>query len=349
MIRNPANRHTGPSQCGLRPRVLGWSSSANASHCAHRLRVAGRSGSALACRLGHRVGVLRRPGLLRLCNFAVPRSAVLVFGLALPAVFLSWSSCTLAAFDGYAVDSRAAGMGNCWSVSRFSPFSTAPVPPPRMEFALSLTYRRPFDVEELAERNALVNLPLPGGGSGSRRYLVSIGLTEKGGTLYRERIYSAAASGQPHNSLLMLASVSVSEFYVTGTGTTRYVSASLGARATPVNPLEVCLGLGNFISSGLDGALPSTLLLGCGLEPLPGLRIATEARRSPGGGSSFHLGSELELADGLLIRCGLRTEPLELTMGFGFGLGALFLDTASSFHAVLGRTDSFSAGYSENY
>lgn len=127
-----------------------------------------------------------------------------------------------------------------------------------------------------------------------------------------------------------------------GWGRTRYVSVSAGARAAPVSFADACVGLGNIVSSDNDAALRQTFLFGIVVKPFPQARLAFEVRRNPGVTSSFHVGAELEPASGTYIRCGLRTEPLELMMGFGFGLSGFGLDTASSFHPVLGRTDSFS-------
>jgi hypothetical protein len=229
-------------------------------------------------------------------------------------------------------------MGDCWSASLFSAFSLAPVPPTEQKSAVSLSCRRLFGMDELTELNLVANIPLRG-------WCNSIGIAERGWTLYKERIVSVAVSAQPQDCVFVCLAISALELRVDEVCSTTYASVSVGARTRPVRGLEACAGMGNFVSSTEDGAVPEILLLGLLAEPSPILRLALEARKNPRVRASFHFGAELEPAAGLLLRCGLKTEPLELTVGFGLGLGNLSLETASAFHPVLGRTDSFTCGY----
>jgi hypothetical protein len=137
-------------------------------------------------------------------------------------------------------------------------------------------------------------------------------------------------------------SLTAFEIYVDGWGRTSCLSLSAGARAAPVQFAEACVGLGNIVSNDGNSALRQTFLFGVIVKPAAPVKLAFELRRNPGGRASLHIGAEVQPASGTFLRCGLRTEPLELTLGIGAGLKGLGLDMASSFHPVLGRTDSFS-------
>ncbi len=291
--------------------------------------------------------------------------AVLVF----QSVALVWAPARCpAAYEGCLVDSRAEAIGDCWCLSGFPALSMTPLPPPGTGFALGLSYRRPFGLSDLEEKNAAVNVPLSW-------CIASLAFIERGGGLYRERALSAtmsaavrkatpgrappaAASGMPTRTApgrtlaapasTVSVSVSLTAFKVSVEGwrPARCASLSAGARASPVSSADVCVGLGNIMSSDTSLGLRQTFLAGVVLRPHPVVSLAAEVRRQPGEKSSFHLGAELEPYGGAYLRCGLRTEPMELTVGFGIALEGLSLDTASSFHPVLGRTDSFSLGFS---
>lgn len=271
-----------------------------------------------------------------------------------------------AAFEGCLVDSRAEALGDCWCVSDFSALSMAPLPPPETKFALGLSFRRPFGLADLEEKEVAVNVPFS-------RCVGSLGFMQRGGGLYRERALSATASmvvrtgkpggqrpaaqravpaatrGRPRQAGSP-ASVSVSltlfETSVEGWGATGCLSVSAGARASPVSFADVCVGLGNVVSNEAGLGLRRTFLVGVAARPHTAVTFAAEVRREPGENSSFHAGAELQPCRGVCLRCGLRTEPLELTMGLGVSLRGIGLDTASSVHTVLGRTDAFSLRFS---
>ena len=272
-----------------------------------------------------------------------------------------------AAFEGCLVDSRAEATGDCWCVSHFPALSPAPLPPPATGFALGLSYRRPFGLTDLEEKDVVANVPLSW-------CIGSVGFTERGGGLYRERALSVTMSAavpraapkraqaapaskaqalrtsasrtSPASLVSVSLSAAVFEVSVDAWRPARCAGLSAGARASPVGSVDVCVGMGNIVSGKTDLGLRQTFLAGVVVRPHQVLTLAAEIRRQPGEESSFHLGAELELSGGAFLRCGLRTEPMELTMGFGVALEGFGLDTASSFHPVLGRTDSFSLSFS---
>jgi hypothetical protein len=108
---------------------------------------------------------------------------------------------------------------------------------------------------------------------------------------------------------------------------------------SPLRSLEVCIGVDNVAKSRDEGALPQSFLAGFLITPASGVTVAAEMRRSARGFTCLHLGAEFEAHEGVLVRCGLQTEPVELAAGLGVNWGSLSLETATSFHPVLRRTD----------
>jgi hypothetical protein len=241
-----------------------------------------------------------------------------------------------AAFEGIVVDSRTAAMGDCWSASDYGVHPLAPVPPVRMNLSVSVCYCAPYGLPELEQKNVLFNLP-------SRANVFTLGVVERGGSLYKERILSASISRQTFPSTRFMLSLGIFSMSIGGLGEARFFGLSTGLRSKPTRSLEASVGMGNLASSsasGLDrGAVLPTFLFGLILTPQESVTAAGEVRKTPGRESSFHLGVELEPQEGIRIRCGLQTVPVELTMGFAIELGHLSIETATSFHPVLGRTD----------
>jgi len=239
---------------------------------------------------------------------------------------------TGAAFEGITADSRTAGMGDCLSASSSGARSLAPLPPSRFSGTVSFSYCAPFGVEELAEKSVVCSVPF-------RRKVLAVGLVERGESLYEERILSVSASGRPLARVsvsicLGLYSVSVSRLHKK-----RFVGLSGGARVRPIGSLEACAGVDNFVASRSERALPQTLLFGLLIMPASDVTVSAEMRKSAEGSSCLHFGVELVAEGGVCLRCGLETEPVQLAAGLGLELGPVSLETASSFHPVLGRTD----------
>ena len=245
-----------------------------------------------------------------------------------------------AAFEGIVVDAKTAAMGDCWSSSDRGFHFLAPVPPSRTNLSLSVGYCAPYGLPELEQRSILLNLP-------SRANMVTLGVAERGDGLYKERILSASISRQASPSTRIMFSLGMFSMSIDGLGEAGFLGFGAGLRSRPFRTLEACVGLGDLASSSTSGstrgavreAVRSTFLLGLSLTPSENLTAAGEVRKSPGQQSSFHLGVDLEPQKGIRIRCGLQTVPVELAMGFAVELGRLSIESASSFHSVLGRTD----------
>ena len=241
-----------------------------------------------------------------------------------------------AAFQGIAVDSKTAAMGDCWSSSDYGFHFLAPVPPGSVNLSASICYSAPYGLPELEQKTVLLNLPW-------RTKMTTLGILERGGGLYKERILSASLSHQAFPSTRIVLSLGMFSMSVAGLGQTKFLVLGAGLRSRPVRSLEACIGLGNLTSSSASdpyrGTVPSTFLFGVSLKPRENVTAAGEIRKTPGTESSVHAGVEFELQKGIRMRCGLQTVPVELAMGFAIDLGRLSIESASSFHSVLGRTD----------
>jgi hypothetical protein len=267
----------------------------------------------------------------------LPVSSLLAFfSLFLFSLLSTGAGESQAAFEGIVVDSRTAAMGDCWSASDHGVHPLAPVPPVRMNLSVSVCYCAPYGLPELEQKNVLLDLP-------SQANMFTLDLVERGGSLYKERILSASISRQAFASTRFMVSLDVFSMSVGGLGEARFFGLSTGFRSRPTRSLEASIGMGNLAlmsASGPDrGAILPTFLLGLILTPGESVTAAGEVRKTPGDESSFHVGVELEPQEGIKIRCGLQTLPVELAMGFAIELGRLSIETASAFHPVLGRTD----------
>lgn len=280
--------------------------------------------------LFHGVKLQRKPS-------GLPVSSLLAF---FPLLLFSMLSVgageSRAAFEGIVVDSRTAAMGDCWSASDHGVHPLAPVPPVRMNLSVSVCYCAPYGLPELEQRNLLLNLP-------SRANMFTLEVVERGGSLYKERILSASVSRRAFPSTRFMLSLGMFSMSVAELGETRFFGLSTGLRSRPTRFLEASIGMGNLASSSAsasDGrAVFPTFLFGLTLTPGESVTAAGEVRKTPGKESSIHLGVEFEPQEGIRIRCGLQTVPMEVAMGFAIELGHLSIETASSFHSVLGRTD----------
>lgn len=237
-----------------------------------------------------------------------------------------------AAFEGTVVDSRVTGMGDCLSASTRGALSLAPLPPSGTPGALSLSYCSPFGLEELAQKSVVCSISLQGN-------VVTLGLLERGGSLCKEGVLSISASGRLLESTSLSLSLGMFSMSVRGFEARRFFGLSAGARVRPARSLEACVGFDNVVTSRNEGTLPQTFLFGLLITPASNVTVAGEMRKSPGGLSSLHFGVELQPEAGIRLRCGLQTVPVELAVGLAIELGPLSLETASSFHPVLGRTN----------
>lgn len=263
-----------------------------------------------------------------------------MMALTLMLAFMVWtipSRESFAAFEGIVVDSKSAAMGDCWSASQHGLHFLAPVPPVCENLSACVIYCAPFGLPELGQKTVLVNLPM-------RSRAVSLVVLERGSSLYKETSLTASISDQVFPSARIGLSVSALSMSIDGFGQERFFVLGAGVRARPVRSLEACVGLGNLTSTSFSdsdrGAVPSTFLLGMSLKPRENVTAAGEVRKRPGEVSSFHVGLELEPQKGIGLRCGLQTLPVELTLGIAIALGPMSIETATSFHAVLGRTDT---------
>jgi hypothetical protein len=239
---------------------------------------------------------------------------------------------TRAAFEGIVAGARSTGMGDCLTVSNCGALCLAPLPSPRDRGAISFSYCAPFGLRELAQKSITCTAAF-------ERSAVTIGFVERGASLYRERVLSASVSGGPVASARVSLCLGVYSMCLSRAQTRRLFGLSAGVRIRPVRLIEACVGVDNVAKSRDDGALPQSFLAGLVVMPASRVTVAAEVRKSPQRFSSLHFGAEFQPEAGVHLRCGIQTEPVQLSAGLALELGPLCLETATSFHAVLGRTD----------
>ncbi|UCF78209.1 MAG: hypothetical protein JSW03_08900 [Candidatus Eiseniibacteriota bacterium] len=245
---------------------------------------------------------------------------------------------TGAAFEGMVVDSRSAGMGDCLSVSACGALCLSPLPASGSPGVVSFTFCSPFGMDELSQRSVTCSFRL-------RENVLTFGFAGRGSDLHQEGILSASASGLLTESVEVSLCLGLYSMFIENVGETRLVGASAGARVRPLPQLEACVGVCNPATSRDSGTLPRGVLFALLLRPASNVTAACEMRKRTTASSCLHFGVELEPEQGIRLRCGVQTEPVELTLGFGLRLGPVGLETATSFHSVLGRTDVFTLNW----
>ncbi|MFH0778463.1 MAG: hypothetical protein V2A71_07505 [Candidatus Eisenbacteria bacterium] len=282
---------------------------------------------------------LRLPKLRLLAEF---RSSSGNSGKLLALGLLLWIACPhsqcLAAFEGVIRDARATSMGECWSVSDATPLSLVGLPAGDEPASAGFSYCAPYGLEELAQKNATL-------GFSRRRVRVAVGLLDRGGSVYNERALCTSIDYQAIPSVRVSLSPVVYSLSAALSPRTTFWGLSAGVRSRVVTMLEACVGLGNFVSDAPGESVRPQIVCGLTVSPAPSVTGACEVHRSPGKPASFHAGLELETVKGAWLRCGVQTVPLKLSMGLGLKIGRLSLETASSFHSVLGRTDVLSLSW----
>jgi|GEM_PF-2908342 len=247
---------------------------------------------------------------------------------------------SIAAFEGISLDAKTVAMGDSWSSSDNGIHFLAPVPPLNSGAGVALSYCAPYGLSELEQKDVLGTLALG-------RNSLALGIFERGASLYKETVVSVSASRQLLPPICVMVSVSTFNMSVMGLRDVRSLGVGAGVRSKPIRSLDFCVGLGNLVpglaSGDLDSeespeTVPSTFLVGVLLKPGENLTLVGEIRKTPGNESSFHLGVELEPQRGIRVRCGIQTVPVELALGLAVKINRLCIESASSFHPVLGRT-----------
>jgi hypothetical protein len=99
---------------------------------------------------------------------------------------------------------------------------------------------------------------------------------------------------------------------------------------------------------GVDGEdLPQRVSVGISYAPYSGVETVFDLDQSLGHAPRYRAGTELEVAEFLALRAGLRTEPNVVSAGLGLRHGLLRLDYAfSTGGGVLGETHHVGVGFS---
>ncbi len=119
-----------------------------------------------------------------------------------------------------------------------------------------------------------------------------------------------------------------------------------GIQYKPINTIRIGVHLFNPSRSKLSptnlDTLITTLRTGVSYSPVDKLWMAIETEKS----LSYHLriktGIEYEVTEGLFLRTGILTHPVQNTFGLGFQIGRINADVAFSHSQTLGFTPHFS-------
>jgi hypothetical protein len=124
------------------------------------------------------------------------------------------------------------------------------------------------------------------------------------------------------------------------------VTVEGGIQYKPINTIRIGIHLFNPSQSKLSptnlDTLITTLRAGVSYSPIEKLWMAIETEKN----LSYHLriksGIEYEVTEGLFLRTGILTHPVQNTFGLGFQIGRINADVAFSHSQTLGFTPHFS-------
>jgi hypothetical protein len=135
--------------------------------------------------------------------------------------------------------------------------------------------------------------------------------------------------------------------YVAGEYQNRHaLSVEGGIQYKPVNSVRIGIHVFNptrsrLLSVALD-TLITTLRAGISYSPIEKLWMAVETEKSLSYNLRFKSGIEYEVLDGLYLRTGIITHPVQNTFGLGFKISKISADVAFSHSPALGFTPHFS-------
>jgi hypothetical protein len=121
----------------------------------------------------------------------------------------------------------------------------------------------------------------------------------------------------------------------------RAVLLDFTLRARPVSDLTVLFGMQNPFALGLvrsSERCPTDATAGLGYRVCDYLGFGLEVVKEGGFPTCVATGAEIRVAEGLLLRTGLRTEPREFCLGLGLEIRDVALDVSTALHLDLGVT-----------
>lgn len=92
--------------------------------------------------------------------------------------------------------------------------------------------------------------------------------------------------------------------------------------------------------------LPQKFAMGISYLPYSDVYTSLELKKTFGGVTEIHAGTEAEVFEILKLRVGIRNQPVSYSMGFGINYLNINVDYGFNTHAVLGGTHHFGIGYS---
>ncbi len=135
--------------------------------------------------------------------------------------------------------------------------------------------------------------------------------------------------------------------YVSGEYENRHaVTVEGGIQYKPVESLRIGVHIFNPSRSRLSpvdiDTLVTTLRAGISYSPVEKLWMAIETEKNLTQNLRIKSGIEYEILDGLCLRTGIITHPVQNTFGLGFNIGRINADVAFSHNQTLGFTPHFS-------
>ena len=192
------------------------------------------------------------------------------------------------------------------------------------------TYDRPFGMVELGMQALSVGIKRGRHGIGAR-------YTGFGFSLYREHIFGLGYGMRISQRVGLGVAVRVLQVMVAGLSPRQWVVFDLGLRVHLRQ--DVYLGI---VSWNTGGTRPSVLgqggSIGLGVDVLPKTTVVVDVQKEANFSTGAGFGFVFRVRPELVLRTGVGSRPVRLSVGFGLKKGILAIDYAAVWHTVLGIT-----------
>lgn len=200
------------------------------------------------------------------------------------------------------------------------------------QLAIGVIGERPFSLAAVNHVGAAVALPTSGG-------TFALSAQYYGVEAYNEQRLGLAYARTLVKGLRLGAQFDILSTHIPTYGNALHLTVELGLQYQLFD--EITLGAHVFspvtIQVTEEDEIPPIFQLGASYMPSKKILLNVEVAQEVAGDTRFKTGLEYQIADPLLLRLGLATNPSLVTFGIGYQLkNGLGIDVAASYHQVLG-------------
>jgi hypothetical protein len=253
--------------------------------------------------------------------------------------------CGIAAGDPFIAGARAAALGytSVTQADEWSVFNNQAGLAFCSRFSAGIYFENRYLLKELSCKALALTLPVGRGAFG-------VSFRHSGFDLYSELNTGVAYGMRLTRSFSAGISVDYFRLHVTdGFKDNHAVSCQVGLAFRAGEHLRLGLHIANpvpvLVSRASGARIPTVIRFGLSWQVTEGLHADAEVGKDLAHKPAVRAGIEYRPAKPVFIRIGFVSNPATFTMGFGFELGNVRFDIASSYHMVLGYSPQASISY----